>query len=356
MKYLDGVTDKGIVLSPSAPGEPFYKWDGGGCREAVLNKVGDTHYLNYDAAMPGKTPESYWNASLAKSTDLVHWEKLGPCLLTGALLHPEADETVYKDFRSASSPWSRYEDGVWYHFYVGADHDAPDGTPAFAYSTMLATSATMEGLWDKHCEKPGCEKHVCLTLGQPGSWNDATASPGEVLLNPRWATDPEHEKKYLMFYSGSCTGVTMRSLGIARTNDLSACDDYDKAEGNFWEKDPEPILPPTEDIENTSIFYEESSGLYWMFTNHIHDNAYTNAVWVYWSPDPEHWDPNNKAVAVDASVSSWAKGAIGMPAVIRTDENTLALLYDAVPGEGTGHLDRHIGMVHISLPLRLKDE
>ena len=41
---------------------------------------------------------------------------------------------------------------------------------------------------------------------------------------------------------------------------------------------------------------------------------------------------------------------------LMTGENTLALLYDAVCGEGTGHLDRHIGMVHISLPLKLKEE
>lgn len=54
--------------------------------------------------------------------------------------------------------------------------------------------------------------------------------------NPKWTSDPEHEKHYLMFYSGSCSGVTKRSLGIARTNDLGISDDYDKKDGTFWEE------------------------------------------------------------------------------------------------------------------------
>ncbi len=354
MRYIDGVIDKGIVLSPDSEGEPFYKWDGGGCREAILNKVDDVYYLNYDAAMPGKRENSYWNAFQAKSTDLIHWEKLGPNLLTSALTHPDSSRDVYKDFCSASSPWSRYENGTWYHYYLGADHSSPEGIPSFQYSTMLATSKTLHGMWDKHCENEGCEKHVCFNVGKAGSWDDCTASPGEVLINPKWEKNPETEKKYIMFYSGSCKGETKRSVGIAKTDNLSTCDDFDKEDGNFWIKDPDPVIPPEDDIENTSIFFEESSGLYWMFTNHIYNNSYTDSVWVYWSDDLEKWNPANKAIVIDSSVSSWAKGAIGMPAVIKKDENTLALLYDAVKGNGTGHLDRHIGLAEIKLPIKLK--
>lgn len=354
MKYIDGVTDKGIVLSPDKEGEAFYKWDGGGCREAILNKVGDIYYLNYDAAMPGKTHESYWNGFLAKSKDLKHWEKIGPNLLSSALTHPESNETVYKDFCSASSPWSRYENGKWYHYYLGADHCSPEGIPCFKYSTMLAESDTMEGLWSKQCDKEGCGKHVCFNVGEKGAWDDCTASPGEVLINPKWENDPDNEKKYLMFYSGSCWGETKRSVGIARADRLDLCDDYDKKEGNFWEKDPAPIIPPEHDIENTSIFYEESSGLYWLFTNHIYNNEYTDSVWVYWSEKIDKWNPENRAVVIDSTVSSWAKGAIGMPAVIKTDENTLSVLYDAVKGDGKGHLDRHIGLAEIKLPIKIK--
>lgn len=356
MQYLSGVKEKGIVLSPDKDGEKMYRWDGGGIREAILTCTEGEYYLSYDGAMPGATEESYWNACQARSTDLIHWEKLGPNLMASALTHPEGSEEIYKDFRSASSPWSFQENGMWYHYYVGADHCSKEGVPAFLYSTMLATSETMTGQWDKHCDLPGNEKHVCFPAGLAGCWDDATVSPGQVMVNPRWKEDPVREKKYLMFYSGSCSGVCKRSIGIARTDDLTASDDFDRQEGNFWQKDPEPILPPEDDIENTSIYYEEESGLYWLFTNHIYNNEYTNSVWVYWTDDVEHWDPQNKAIVIDASVSSWAHGAIGMPTVVKKDDHTLVLLYDAVPGDGTGHLNRHIGLAEICLPLTVGTE
>lgn len=373
MKYLSGVRDLGIVLSPDVPGEPFYEWDGGGIREAILNKEctgpdKGMFYLSYDGAAPGKTPTSYWNACTARSRDLIHWEKLGPSLICSALTHPDSSCEIYKDFCSASSPWAFFENGRWYRYYVGADHCSPNGVPAFQYSTMLAEAETLRGPWIKRCDKPGCEKHICFPAGAPGTWDDVTVSPGVVLHNPHFKkteiaadcqddtdhTHEENEKPYLMFYSGACSGVTRRSLGIARTNDLTVSDDYDKLTGTFWEKDPTPILPIEDDIENSSIFYEESSGLWWLFTNHIYKNSYTNSVWVYWSDDVEHWNPEHKAIVVDASVSTWAKGAIGMPTVIQKDDHTLTLLYDGICGDGIGHLDRRIGMCEISLPLSIK--
>lgn len=358
MKYLDDVKDLGVVLAPDAPGAPAHRWDGGGIREAILTAADGAYYLCYDGAMPGGRADSYWNACQARSSDLVHWHKLGPVMQASALAHPDAGPEVYKDLRSASSPWSVWDGQRWYHYYVGADHCAPDGTPAFLYSTMLATSPALTGPWQKRCETPGCEKHVCFPAGAPGDWDDVTASPGQVLQNPRWTPEAAGEKRWLMFYSGASTGadgVTRRSLGLARTDDLAAADDYDAKDGHFWQKDPAPLLPPSEDIENTSIFFEAASGLYWMFTNHIHNNAYTDAVWVYWSHDLTRWDPANKAVVVDATVSGWAKGAIGMPTVVQKDAGTLALLYDAVPGDGTGHLGRSIGLAEIRLPLRVTD-
>lgn len=356
MRYLNGVKDLGVVLSPDGPGGALYPWDGGGVREAVCDTEGGMYYLSYDGAMPGASRESYWNACEARSADLLHWEKLGVTMKASALTHPESSERVYKDFRSASSPWSFREGGKWYRYYLGADHCSPEGVPAFQYSTMLAAADSVAGPWRKRCDEPGCEKHICFPMGVPGTWDDATASPGQVLRNPKYEADPAHEKKYLMFYSGSCTGVTKRSIGIARTDDLEAADDFDRTAGNFWQKDPRPILPPEEDIENTSVFYEESSGWYWLFTNHIYRNSYTDAVWVYRTRDLEKWDASEKAVVLDASVCAWAKGAIGMPAVVRKDADTLAMLYDAVPGGGTGHLNRSIGLAEIALPLSFARE
>jgi hypothetical protein len=146
------------------------------------------------------------------------------------------------------------------------------------------------------------------------------------LLNPKWEKDKENQSKYLMIYSGSCSGERMwRAMGIARTNDLSKTDDFDKIEGNFWIKDKDPIVPLEHDVENASIYFEESTGLYYLFTNHIYNNEYTDAIWVYWTKDLDKWNPENKAIVLDASVSTWAKGAIGLPSVIKKDENTLCL-------------------------------
>lgn len=349
MRYLADVKDRGIILSPDRENEKMYEWDGGGMREAIVNRVGEYYYLSYDGAMPGKTPHSYWNACTARSKDLVRWEKCGVSLYSSAITRPDAD---CKDCCSASSPWSFQEDGVWYRYYLGADHCSSEGIPAFMYSTMLATSSSIEGPWLKKCDQPYSSGHVCFPAGKHGEWDDATASPGEVLRNPKYGIAPD-SKKYMMFYSGSCSGITRRSIGIARTDDLSVTDDYYKESGNFWIKDPEPILPPSEDIENSSIYFEKDTGVYWLFTNHIYENSYTDAVWVYWTSDIDCWNPENKAIVIDRSVSTWAKGAIGMPTVCPTDRGTLAVFYDGVLGKGIGHLNRHIGLAEILLPLKL---
>ena len=348
MRYIDGVKDRGVVISPSVIGEEFYKWDGGGIREAIVKKVDGVYRLSYDGAMPGKRHDSYWNVCEAVSVDLTHWEKRGPMLVASALAHPDSNGETYPDFCSASSPWDYFDGKRWYRYYVGADHCSPEGVPAFTYWTMLATADSAEGPWHKECEKPGKSNYVCLAAGEPGSWNDATVSPGAVIYCP------EKELPYLMFYSGSCFGYTRRSLGIARTKELSACDSAKKTVGNFWIKDKDPILPPAEDIENSSIYYEEENGLYWLFTNHIKDNMYTDAVWVYYSRDLESWNVNDKAIVIDNIVSSFARGAIGMPSVIRISDNKLALFYDATVDGSISHLDRHIALAEIDLPIRLK--
>ena len=48
-KYrLDGVTDHGVILRASRKGEPLYPFEGGGIREAILNREGAYFYLFHD--------------------------------------------------------------------------------------------------------------------------------------------------------------------------------------------------------------------------------------------------------------------------------------------------------------------
>jgi predicted GH43/DUF377 family glycosyl hydrolase len=97
-----------------------------------------------------------------------------------------------------------------------------------------------------------------------------------------------------MFYSAA-TAVPKfrRTLALARTRDLDGP----------WQVAPEPLLPLDEQIENSSLYYEQANGTWFLFTNHIGVDEkgleFTDAIWVYWSRDLEKWEAGNKAVVLD---------------------------------------------------------
>ena len=115
-------------------------------------------------------------------------------------------------------------------------------------------------------------------------------------------------------------------------------------------------MPLQEQVENSSLYFEKQTGYWWLFTNHIgldkNGDEYTDAVWVYWSKDLNKWDAAHKAVVLDSLNCSWAKGAIGMPSVIRVG-NKLALLYDSPGGASTSHMRRNIGLAWLKLPMEV---
>ena len=82
------------------------------------------------------------------------------------------------------------------------------------------------------------------------------------------------------------------------------------------------------------------------------DTEYTDAIWVYWSKDPNHWKAEDKAVVLDPGNCTWAKRCIGMPAVVPHD-GKLAILYDALEGEKVHHMGRDIGLCWLDLPLQV---
>ena len=118
------------------------------------------------------------------------------------------------------------------------------------------------------------------------------------------------------------------------------------------------MFPLNEQIENSSVYYDKTIKTWFLFTNHVGiDNEgyeYTDAIWVYWSKDLNKWDNKNKAIALDSTNSTWAKGAIGMPTVIKSG-NRLALLYDAAVGTSRDHMFRNIGLAWIGLPLKIPE-
>ena len=70
-----------------------------------------------------------------------------------------------------------------------------------------------------------------------------------------------------------------------------------------WRIDPASIVPASEQMENTSLYYEPKSRIWWLFTNHVRVRdglEYTDAIWVYWTTDLDCWSSENKAVVLDS--------------------------------------------------------
>lgn len=324
-KYIDNrptatlrvqCTDEGVVMRH---GDGPDSCDTYGAREAIVNKEGDRYYLFYDGA--GKDG---WRACLAESTNLRTWVKKGPILPLGA--------AGTNDSKSASAPWVIKSSGVWHMFYLGTPNTspAPDRIPAFPYLTMKAKSKSLRGPWIKQYDvRPFKEK--------ANSFYTVTSSPGYII---------KYNQEYLQFFSGATEDSlgTKRTLGLARTKDLNAT----------WTIDPEPLFPPEEQVENSSIFFDQPSKTWYLFTNHIgitpENGEYTDAIWVFWTRDINHWNEKNKAIVLDKTNCVWAKGAIGMPTVIKVGDK-LAMLYDGVEGSGTSHMHREIGLAWMNLPL-----
>lgn len=313
--------DEGVVLRHGGgPGD----CDKYGARDVWVWEAGGRYYMHYDAAGPRA-----WLTALATSRDLVHWEKKGAVLDLG----PAESE----DSASASYGVTFRDGKTWHMFYLGTPNTspAPARVPSFPYLTMKARAAAPEGPWEK-------QRDVVPFRPAAGSYNSVTASPGHII---------RHRGEYLMFYSAATvdpkTKKTRRTLALARTRDLNGP----------WKLAAEPILPLDEQIENSSLYYEKANRTWFLFTNHVGirgGREYTDAVWVYWSKDPERWDPAHKAVVLDPTNCKWTKHVVGLPSVVRVPvrgNDGLAILYDGLAEDSLSHMGRDVGLAWLKLPL-----
>lgn len=305
--------DQGIILKH---GEGPNQCDYLGAREALIFEEDGAYHLFYDGAGP-----KGWIACLATSKDLVTWEKKGPIFDLG--------EKGQNDSAGACSPWVIKEGNEWHMFYLGTPNAsaAPHYIPHFPYLTLKAKSPTLAGPWTK---QPDVVPFAC----KPNTFYSVTASPGHIV---------KQDGEFLMFFSAAAhDSKVLRTLGIARTRDLNGP----------WTLDPEPIVPPTEQIENSSLYFEPTNKTWFLFTNHIglEGGEFTDAVWVYWTKDLNAWNPEHKAVVLDGRNCTWSKKCIGMPSVIKAGDR-LAIFYDAPAGESTSHMSRNLGLAWLDLPL-----
>lgn len=306
--------DHGVVLKHGdGPGQCDYL----GAREALIFEENGVYHLFYDGAGP-----KGWLACLATSKDLKTWEKKGPILDFG--------KPGENDSAAACSPWVYFDGKEWHMFYLGTPNTTgpPFFIPSFPYLTLKASSKSLAGPWIK---QPDVVPFTC----QPKTYYDVTASPGHIV---------KQGDVYLMFFSaaGNDQRGTHRIISIARTKDLNGP----------WAIDPQPIVPPDEQIENSSLYFEQSNNTWFLFTNHIglDGDEYTDAVWVYWSRDLNRWDAKNKAVVLDGKKCTWSKKCFGMPSVVRVGKR-LAIFYDAPGGVSTSHMNRDLGLAWLELPL-----
>lgn len=327
-KYEDGrpeatlrmdAKDYGIILKY---GDGPDKCDILGARDVWVFEDQGIYYMHYDAAGP-----KGWLSSLATSKDLINWEKKGPILDFGK---PDDD-----DSKSASYGVTYLDGDQWHMFYLGTPNvsEAPDLVPSFPYLTLKAKGSSPTGPWIK-------QKNVIPFRTKPDTYYSITASPGQVI---------KQDEEYLQFFSATTYKNTsqypQRTLGIARTQDLNGS----------WTIDSEPILPIEEQLENSTIHFEESIDTWFLFTNHIgieDGKEFTDAIWVYWSKDLNNWDQKNKAIVLDGENCSWSKKCIGLPSVVQVGKQ-LALFYDAPEDNSTSHMKRHVGLAWLTLPLTI---
>lgn len=292
-----------------------------GARDAWVFRDGDTYYMHYDAAGP-----EGWRAALAVSGDGVTFEPKGPVLDLG---RPGEDDSA-----SASYGTTYFDGRRWHMFYLGTPNatSAPDRVPAFPYLTMKAEADGPAGPWRKRPD-------VVPFRTRPGTHYNNTASPGQVV---------RHGDQYLQFFSAG----EPRTIGLARTRDLDGP----------WTVDERPILPPGEQIENASLHFQEETGTWFLFTNHVglRDGVeFTDAIWVYWTQDIERWNPADKAVVLDGRNATWSKTVIGLPSVLRIGDR-LAIYYDGLAqaneaGDRFSHMRRDVGLAWLDLPIALPE-
>ncbi|MGS1033099.1 hypothetical protein [Burkholderia glumae] len=316
--YRLPANDYGVVLPHgTAPGGI----DAQGARDVFVYQSGATYYMTYD----GSGGPS-WNTVLATSDNLTAWTVHGNIMPLGAAGSPDSDCVCYGQTFFDGSQWRMY-------YTTSASQSSSPVVPLAPYKAMLAKAPSPTGPWSKGTD--------VLIATQSGTYYADTASPGSIV---------SYQGQNLQFFSAGqiVNGQMMRTIGIARASSLDGP----------WTPDAQPVLPPTEQIENAAVWFQQSTGTYFMFVDHVGLNGGAeigDAAWVYWTKDPSHWSASNKAVVMDGQTSNWSKNVIGIPSVVQVGDR-LALFYDGdksvtLRAGLDGNLHRDIGLAWINLPI-----
>ena len=215
---------------------------------------GETYFLHYDAAGPDG-----WLTSQATSSDLTSFVKKGPLLKLGP--------AGALDSASASYGTTYFDGKIWRMFYLGTQtvSPKPDLVPMGPYYVLEAKAENPSGPWVK-------QGSVVLTP-KAGTYYDLSVSPGYIVKSGH---------QYLQFFSAG----QRRQFGVARTIGIARAQNLEGP----WTIDSSPIVPLDEQIENTSLYYQNTTRTWFMFVNHValvDHQEFTDAIWVYWTQDLE---------------------------------------------------------------------
>jgi hypothetical protein len=282
----------GGLLPQPCPGNCDYL----GARDTWLWFDPEDKEWPYKFTYDGSGPEG-WLACLAVSNDptLRNWTKKGTLLELGKPGSVDSNSASYLTTY-------QLDDGSWLGWYLGTNQTSPPpgDVPIGPYYTLLASAPSTSGPWTKNS-----------ALGNVIQ----SGSPGVVMKSP------DTQGEYWQF----CTGCAGGSIGLATTFNLT---------GLWQEKMPLITDAP---VENTSLYYEEANGLWFLFTNQIGLDsggmAFDAHIVVYWSSNLTNWSPMNKATVLNQTNAIEPRiqvGRVGLPSVLRIPGNDkqLAVLYD----------------------------
>ncbi|MFH0829828.1 MAG: DUF2341 domain-containing protein [Candidatus Aenigmatarchaeota archaeon] len=304
------------VMNITYPGAPY---DNRGIRETGIMQVIDnvtyektfqengTYTMFYTSE--GNTNGDDWYESMATSTDLYNWTRLG---------------LVTKNFSSA--PWNsrtrssayvfKYN-GTYYMYYMGSNITEGPSTcnaPRMPYWVEMATTTDISNIssWVLYAGNPVIKPTDGTTYA-----SDFIAS--ELLR------DPSNSSQWLLF--GGAGDGTIERIAYFKSTDLFHWTYVGLASGTLtWEENPKII--------------KANDGNYYMVTNHIaytytdSDIFYRNA-----SADLSSW--TYLGSITNKSASGWDSGAIGVAGLVY-ENGILTLLYDG--GPTTNHCGRQIGI------------
>ncbi|VXB25899.1 Glycoside hydrolase family GHnc [Burkholderia sp. 8Y] len=323
--YRLPIADYGVILPHGTAPDGS---DKEGARDPFVFADNGTYYLHYD----GSSGTGPWNVVEATSKDLLSWTVKGNIIPLGVPGELDVDCVCYG---------VTMFDGKQYQMYYTASTTqtpAPSIVPLAPYTTMKAHASTLAGPW---------VKDGAPFSPQAGTYYADTASPGQIVKNGN---------EYLQFFAAAqrVDGKLLRTIGVARAPTMAGP----------WTVDPKPVLPQAEQLENASLYFQQSSGQWFMFVNHVGlspdgTREFSDAAWVYWTKDLNLWKASDKAVVIDGQSSKWAKAVIGLPTVIEKD-GKLAVIYD---GSATAtnmpsiddNLRRDLALSWINLPIKTPD-